>query len=127
MARIILDKKDSFGVTALGMSLTPVSDEEPTEVVFTSYGNYSSSVRFITVDRSGFANVGWGENTLYTYEGVDFNEVVDIVLETHSLGKAGNFIKYNSTPKSKMVFGENEHLFSTFNEETQAYEDERVC
>ena len=58
---------------------------------------------------------------------MDFNEVYDIVTETHSLGKAGNIIKKNSAPKTKMVFGERFNLFSMFNEETQAYEDERVC
>jgi hypothetical protein len=58
---------------------------------------------------------------------VDFNEVVEIVTETHSLGKAGNFIKKNGSPRTKMVFGEKFNLFSMFSEETQTYEDERVC
>lgn len=127
MARITLDKKDTYGVTSLGMSLTPVVDGEPTNIVFHSYGNYSSAVRFISISTDGHAVVAWGEDSLYTYEGVDFNEVYDIVTETHSLGKAGNFIKKNSAPKTKMVFGERFNLFSMFNEETQAYEDERVC
>ena len=127
MARITLDKKDTYGATSLGMNLEPVVDGEPTNIVFHSYGNYSSAVRFISISTDGHAVVGWGEDSLYTYEGVDFNEVYDMVTETHSLGKAGNFIKKNSAPKTKMVFGERFNLFSMFNEETQAYEDERVC
>jgi len=49
--------------------------------------------------------------------------VLEIVTESLSLGKAGNFIKKNCEPKTKIVFAESGYTFSVFNEETNTYEE----
>tara|TARA_Y100000401_G_scaffold110904_1_gene108584 strand:- start:368 stop:751 length:384 start_codon:yes stop_codon:yes gene_type:complete len=125
MTRVTLDKKDVYGFCKLDMIVTPATEDTPTEVSFSSFGNYSSAVEYITVKRNGQAYVKWGE-TLYSYKGVDFYDVLEIVTETLSLGKAGNFIKKNSEPESKTVFAESGYTFSVFNEETFTYQEIRT-
>ena len=125
MTRVNLDKKDVYGFCKLDMIITPATEDTPTEVSFSSYGNYSSAVEYITVKRNGEAYVKWGE-ALYTYEGVNFYDVLEIVTETLSLGKAGNFIKKNCEPKTKIVFAESGYTFSEFNQETNTYKEIRT-
>ena len=125
MTRVTLDKKDVYGFCKLDMVITPATEDTPTEVSFSSFGNYSSAVEYITVKRNGEACVKWGE-ALYSYKGVDFYDVLEIVTETLSLGKAGNFIKKNCEPESKTVFAESGYTFSVFNEETNTYKEIRT-